>query len=914
MSNSPVRPCLLAVFLLLAGSSGLAAAPGKLSQSGPFGVIAGPIVELAYPSADPRRILILTAGDLYETRDAGVTWRSVLASGLFGEPAIVPAKLLAVPGEPDHWYVAGHFEHRDLVIETRNAGRVWSVLAIPETSLLEGELGFFLDAAAPLNLVAAYQGLTGAAEYLVSQDGGASWARRLPPGDPGRFLGVDRGIAYTRNYRFELATNAFTPNAAPELRNTNWLSFDRESADILFANVVPGVGFVKSTDGGASFTPREGGRFGFAQSPVNPDHLAGSRGGVLKLSFDRGDTWIDQGALGSIVHETAFDPATGELVFATGDELRRRRADGTLAAPIPANGISAVDVDAIAVRGERTLMRTLGNRIYVRDEEGAWRPRGKVEVPAASGFTSCFGASTLLLLPGDETKAVAACSTSGVFTSDDGGWTWRKGTGARPIPGHEGFLHPPILRHAGGPGGEELFLLFRDDFREGEYLYRSTDLGRTWDWIGLDFREMAIHPAGGVIAVKRNGDVQRYSPADTIPESWQTIPGTEGLFRLSDPFTSDLAFGHDPAHPGLVYGITEANVVRSDDFGSTWRVVASAEEAFDVLGPYFYPEGLRSILRIAIDPFDSDHWLIPGSGLATRDGGRTFSFAAEADGLAAAFDPLVAGHFMTGSQTYGAGVYEITAALPACPDSAAAWCARGGRYLLTVDWKDPQGVRGKATRVDSGSEDSGLFYFFDPNNWELLVKVLDGCGINQRFWLLAAGTTDVEYVLKVEDRWTGQIRHYANAGGRAAPAVVDTDAFSGCGAAVPPGAPPALAKGGIEPETGGETSLLLTGRFEVKTRWTDFAGVEGDALTAPLRSESSGIFYFFSPDNWEMLVKVLDGCAINNHYWVLAAATTDVGYRMTVRETNSTRSKTYQNPVGRAAPALLDLQAFSCGS
>jgi hypothetical protein len=33
---------------------------------------------------------------------------------------------------------------------------------------------------------------------------------------------------------------------------------------------------------------------------------------------------------------------------------------------------------------------------------------------------------------------------------------------------------------------------------------------------------------------------------------------------------------------------------------------------------------------------------------------------------------------------------------------------------------------------------------------------------------------------------------------------------------------------------------------------------------------------------------------------------------MTVSETDSTRSKVYQNPVGRAAPALLDLQAFTC--
>ena len=893
--------------LLLALPSRLAAAPGHLSQIGPFGVISGNILELVYPSADGRRILILTAGELYETRDGGVNWRSLLVYG----PAR-PEKLIVDPADPEHWFVAGKIEHRDAVIETRNAGRTWSTLGIPATSLAEGTLGFFLDAAAPSTLVASYESRNGDAEYFVSRDGGVTWTRRQPPASPGRFLGVDRGRGFAQRYRFDVATGAFTPNAASELRNAFWLAFDRQRADTLFVSAGAGLGFAKSTDGGASFAASNGPRYGFSQSPVNADHLAGSRGN-LKVSFDRGDTWIDQPALANLPFETAFDPATGEVVFSTDQDLRRRRADGSLGAPLTLNGLTALDVDALALRGERSMMRSLDNRIYVRDAEGTWRPRGKVEDPAVAENRSCFGASTLLLLPGDELKAVAACAYSGVFTTDDGGWTWRKGSGAQPAAGTQSFVHPPILGRASGAGGEQLFLLFRDDARQGEYLYRSTDLGRTWDWIGRDFREVAIHPAGGIVAVRPNGNVERYSPADTIAESWQTIPGTEGLFRLSDPFTSDLAFGNDPAHPELIYGITETSVVRSGDFGSTWEVVASAADAFDVLGPYPYPEGLRRIRRIAIDPFDPDHWLIPGGGVATRDGGRTFAFEQEAEGHAAAFDPLVPGHFMTGSQSPGAGIYEITATVPDCPDSGAAWCATGGRYLLTVDWKDPQGVRGKAIRVDTGSEDSGLFYFFDPNNWELLVKVLNGCSINQRFWLLGAGNTDVEYVMKVEDRWSGQIRHYANAGGQAAPAVIDTDAFTYCSPDPPVGTAPPLAR--VEPAAAaGETSLVLTGRFEVKIRWTDFLGVEGDALTAPLRSESSGLFYFFSPDNWEMLVKVLDGCAINNHYWVLAAASTNVGYEMTVRDLAGTRSKVYENPVGRSAPALIDLQAFSCSS
>ena len=43
--------------------------------------------------------------------------------------------------------------------------------------------------------------------------------------------------------------------------------------------------------------------------------------------------------------------------------------------------------------------------------------------------------------------------------------------------------------------------------------------------------------------------------------------------------------------------------------------------------------------------------------------------------------------------------------------------------------------------VPVGSDDSGLFYYRNPQNWEMLVKVLDACSFSQRFWVFAAATT-----------------------------------------------------------------------------------------------------------------------------------------------------------------------------
>ena len=78
--------------------------------------------------------------------------------------------------------------------------------------------------------------------------------------------------------------------------------------------------------------------------------------------------------------------------------------------------------------------------------------------------------------------------------------------------------------------------------------------------------------------------------------------------------------------------------------------------------------------------------------------------------------------------------------------------------------------------------------------------------------------------------------------------------------------------------------------------------------------ENSGLLWFFDPDNWELLVKVLDGCAVNGHFWVFAAATTDVGTTLTVTDTVTGAIRTYGNPLGQAAAPIQDTQAFPCAA
>jgi len=116
-----------------------------------------------------------------------------------------------------------------------------------------------------------------------------------------------------------------------------------------------------------------------------------------------------------------------------------------------------------------------------------------------------------------------------------------------------------------------------------------------------------------------------------------------------------------------------------------------------------------------------------------------------------------------------------------CAGDATHACLQQGRYRIGLTWQDASGRTGVGSPVPAAvSPDSAVLWFFDPSNWEMLVKVLDGCGLNQRVWVFAAATTNVAYTLTVTDTITGKFKTYQNPAGQAAAAITDTDAFATC--------------------------------------------------------------------------------------------------------------------------------------
>ena len=119
-----------------------------------------------------------------------------------------------------------------------------------------------------------------------------------------------------------------------------------------------------------------------------------------------------------------------------------------------------------------------------------------------------------------------------------------------------------------------------------------------------------------------------------------------------------------------------------------------------------------------------------------------------------------------------------------CTRGPQTACLLGGRFEVEVDWISDGGATGEAKVMAFGgarteSDQSVFFYFFDdqPANFEMGVKVLDGCGINGRFWIFVSGLTNRGFTVRVRDSATGRSRSYTNPLGTYPQTVGDTDAL-----------------------------------------------------------------------------------------------------------------------------------------
>lgn len=109
------------------------------------------------------------------------------------------------------------------------------------------------------------------------------------------------------------------------------------------------------------------------------------------------------------------------------------------------------------------------------------------------------------------------------------------------------------------------------------------------------------------------------------------------------------------------------------------------------------------------------------------------------------------------------------------PEDDELALGQGGRFRVKVTWRALDGRIGRGVPVPL-KRDTGAFWFFDQENLELVIKVLDGRQWNGHFWVFYGALSNVEYSIVVLDAVTGRSNLYFNPQGTFA-SKGDTEAF-----------------------------------------------------------------------------------------------------------------------------------------
>ncbi|MCP3960310.1 MAG: hypothetical protein GY719_20905 [bacterium] len=918
-----LRVASITIVLALVGAAAHAGLD-EWTAEGPFG---GAIYTLAIDPQTPTTIYagtgIGTAGTgigVFKSTDGGTTW-SAANDGL---TQLTIMALAIDPQTPSTLYAA---TFSDGVFKSTDGGVTWSLASeglfnrAPKSSPpVPDVLTLAIDPQTPATLYAGRYGLG----VYRSTDGGANWssvgdfevgieALVIDPQTPTTlYAGTPSGV-------YKSITGGGVWTIVNDGLTAVWISglaIDPQNPATVYASTFMG-GVFKTTNGGGLWAATNSGlpdndAWGLAIDPQTPANLyAGLAGEGVFKSTDGGDTWnaTGGGLQNSLNRVVAIDPQTPATLYA-GHSIEGvfKSTDGGGQWNATNQGIVAARVASLAIDPQAPNILyagTFANVLKSVDRGASWS--------AASTGLSNDGIEALAVDPETPTTLYAATTGGGVFKSTDAGGLWS--------PTNAGLLDLDVFSLAMDPQDPDILYAGTNPGTFGSGAFRSIDGGASWELIdgGLPpstrVGAWAIDPQtpttlyagifGGVYKSTDRGDT--WSPAN---DGLTDHPESVGVNAMAiDPQTPTTLYA------GLLGGLGLGGVYRSDDAGATWTSLNN--------GPL---NDFSDVQALAIDPLTpttvyaggiSDQSFGGGDGFyRSTDSGATWTTLV--DGLIPAavrslvIDPTTPSTLYAG--TRGGGVFENRLVT-----DQTVLVLQGGRFKVEVEWRDFMDATGPGkiavvpTETDEGailaSRDSAATGFFSPGNWEMTAKVLDGRALNDHFWVFLASATNVGFTTTVTDTRCAETRTYTNPVGVSAPAVTDTTAFDDCPA---PGAMP-------PPCVPSETVLCLgeDNRFRVETTWENFFGETGTASEVSIpraglaRSNDSGLFYFFSQDNWELLVKVLDGCAINENYWVFAAATTNVEYTLTVTDTLNDQVRTYTNPLGQAADAITDTNAFA---
>ena len=742
----------LAACLLFLGLASPAAA-AEWTWAGPDG---GAVLSLAL---QPNSSTVLYAGGeagLFKSVDGGASWQ-LLVEG----PAAPVIAIGIDPVDTSTVYAGLRFQG---LLKSTDGGAHWTDAG---QGLPDPPFGLRVNALA-LRGGAVYAG-TDVGLYR-SVDGGASWqalGEGLPASpvlslelDPSQPATIYAGLDNQGVFRSTDGGAHWVPagNFAFAAGDANDIEVSPVSSAVVYAGSP--YGLARSIDAGASWALSQdmGGVNSLAIHPTLPGTVyAAGNSGVFK-STDGGATWVkmSEGLTDPRVLALAIDPAApGKLWAGTNHDFRLggvfQTTDGAAHWTWRSRGLSGGDVVSLAIDSQTpgTLFAALAFQGLARSRD---QGRTWTALPVPPGFI-------LEVKVDPVTPSVVYATTTGsgpLLKSTDGGDTWASfGT----FPGFLPVLYEleidranPNVFYGGGAG-----------------FYKSTNRGATWVQ-SPSFKEvlpMQIEIAPSSPATLYSVAVEEVIGSPSFPRNHLFRSRDAGqTWELVDPPDEPARLAISPSDANTVYIATlEEGIFRTKDGGSTWEPVGSQ---------------LPRAAAVAIAPGSPEtlYTAVPSQGvLASTDGGASWFPVGE--GLEElsftgfiALDPHEPKRLWTGVGKRG---LATLVAQDVCEPGPTTLCLRGGRFRVEAAWKDFEGNAGVGRAVPLTGE-TGALWFFQDGNLELVVKVLDGRGLNGRFWVFVASLTSVEFTLTVTDMETGRQKVYSNPSGHMA-SFGDTETF-----------------------------------------------------------------------------------------------------------------------------------------
>ena len=909
----------------------------------------GTVTALYADPLDNDRVFIGTrGGNVYGSVDGGASWRQV-ADDLYA----TWVHQLAGSSAPGSQLYARTDQG---LFRWRPSNPSWERLSVPSdrrvrTIAVEPGSGNPRE----LYALAENDGVLRCCTLWASRDGGETWTERndeslystslavlateprtlIGTGAGGFLRSTDGGMTWTQSSGLDAVLSEpiqFFPHPVdPSVVYAQATAVDRELLVFLDERIFKSVDAGQSWSGMGEGLPDRVlfGEFSLAIDPERPTLLFAEDWSGVYRSDDGGESFVEDPTSQNQLGEST---ALSRLAFsADGDQLfgaRGRHASEPVAAtPWPLEDWSFADTSLPAssieqllahpdVSGDWIVLLSDGRVLRTGDSGDEW-------TESAASILEDRSALALARSPSEPRRVLMASASRSTVTGDldvrihrsrDGGLTWED---VATLTGELAGARVQQIHFDPLESSRATLLLISGDRAS------SQDFGSTWELVGgspCDFaRDLAISPIDPsvmIVGCVRDSGIP-VSPPIHHSDIWRTTDGGETWSLAQDTIVGMVgrdgwAFAFDEEQPGLVYaGLAvfssndEGIVLRSEDAGESWSFEpAAGTGAALTLAAAGGDAVLGSASLGVFRRSSSGGWESISSGLNAR--------AVKVAG----YDGGSSGRLLAG--TLGGGV-QVLDPPPGCIADEISFCLLD-RFRVSATWLDALGNEHAAVSR-SLADGTGSFWFFEPNNLELVVKMIDGRSVNEHFWLYAAALSDVQYSIRLEDTVTGFVRTYESEAGTIR-SLADVEAIP---EAAPSGAALASSRqvssgqvsSGQSPSSPRASPAAAAGAFEIgpfrlEIDWTLGSGDEGLASAVAI-NELSGAFWFFDPESYDVFAKVLDGRAINGHYWLFVGSLTDVGFSLRVTDTETGEVRTYVNPVGSLA-GFLDLELSSGGS